>query len=66
MNATCSCRVKTMEPALITMVLMHVHAKKGGRETIAKMVQFLFQLINVVLKVKFEAFFIKFTFLCKN
>lgn len=56
MNATCSCRVKTMEPALITMVLMHVHAKKGGRETIAKMVQFLFQLINVVLKVKFEAF----------
>lgn len=60
MNATCSCRVKTMEPALITMVLMHVHAKKGGRETIAKMVQFLFQLINVVLKVKFEAFKKKF------
>lgn len=56
MNATCSCHVKTMEPALTTMVLMHVHAKKGGRDTIAKMVQFLFQLINVVLKVKFEVF----------
>lgn len=52
MNATCSCRVKTMEPALITMVLMHVHAKKGGRETIAKMVQFFVSTYQCCFKSK--------------